>query len=269
MTSGQIMTSGLESETESELERLTRRVRSLRPRAGRSLSSDGTSGPSVPSRASRPSLRLRHDRRGRAPHSPQLSGGTYQECCCYECDYQPPPLPPDSSYDSSSSDFTTLPDLMTRSAPVRSAQFQPPHPLAPPAADRVAHSFPAGAKDGATLATLGVNPSRRASSDDVGSASDSGSSLYAETELNDAPRHNAESDVSSDVTSSQHKLSISKPPISSNSDAENNSSETTQTFICAPGDSLENCDLPKSPIDVGSGESLRSLNNGCTDQYSP
>ena len=62
--------------------------------ACRSLSSDATSARSVPSRVSRPSLRLHHDRRSHASHSPQFSAGTYQECCCYECDYRPARPPP-------------------------------------------------------------------------------------------------------------------------------------------------------------------------------
>ena len=44
------------------------------------------------------SPRLRHDRH-RPPPAPLYSSGSYQECCCYECDYgrgRPPPLPPES-----------------------------------------------------------------------------------------------------------------------------------------------------------------------------
>ena len=102
----------------------------------------------------------------------------------------------DTSCDSSS-EFGTLPGLMTRSAPARGSHLHAPRPLAPPAAGRSAYSFPASSKDVATLAALGARHT-----DDVTSPSDSGSSLYAETELNDAPRPHADSDVSSETASS-------------------------------------------------------------------
>ena len=55
-------------------------------------------GVSAAPRSQPASPRLRHDRH-RAPPAPLYSSGSYQECCCYECDYgrgRPPPLPPES-----------------------------------------------------------------------------------------------------------------------------------------------------------------------------
>ncbi|XP_037084893.1 uncharacterized protein LOC119105532 [Pollicipes pollicipes] len=133
----------------------------------------------------------RHNRR-RAPPSPPLAAGSYQDCCCYECDYGgvgPPAVRPDSPGDNGSNCGDAC-----------SCDYgQWPAPAAPrrPASRRSAVSGGSSAVDRATQSSPvspGTEPERgyrrlaapRAAEET--SISDSSSSLYAETDLNEVTR---------------------------------------------------------------------------------